>query len=294
MTVSRRRTILYAGATLIFISGIIAATFYDLPISRALTHLGETENGIMISVPWIASFLEILGEWPAVLLASFSLFVLTSVIAERNPTKGRWISVFSVLCSACLMAYGCFKTADYLTDSLSGLLGILLAVVALGLAIAAKLIIQKIPSRTRQHMAGVAAYTLVAALVVLLLVSSLKVIWGRIRLRELAALGTLDGFTPWYRPNFFSGSHSFPSGHMAHNTILLMLPSFLPEQRTRARTFFYILIFAFLTMMAWSRIAAGAHFLSDVLFGFFISFSVTEWAKTSLARRKGSIQSEKH
>lgn len=294
MTVSHRRTILYTTITLIFISGIIAATFYDLPISCALTHLSEAENGIMISVPWIASFLEILGEWPAVLLASFSLFVLTSVIAERNPAKGRWISVFSVLCSACLMAYGCFKTADYLTDSLSGLLDILLAAAALGLAIAAKLIIQKIPSRTRQHMAGAAAYTLAAALMVLLLVSSLKVVWGRIRLRELAALGTLDGFTPWYLPNFFSGSHSFPSGHMAHNTILLMLPSFFHGKGERARPFLYLLIFVFLAMMAWSRIAAGAHFLSDVLFGFFISFAVTEWAKANIARRKGSIQSEKH
>ena len=41
--------------------------------------------------------------------------------------------------------------------------------------------------------------------------------------------------------------------------------------------------------MAFSRLAAGAHFLSDILFGFMIAFGITEAAKKLYAHHDETL-----
>ena len=117
----------------------------------------------------------------------------------------------------------------------------------------------------------------------------IKTLWGRVRLRELVDMNSLAKFTPWYLPNFFSGSHSFPSGHTAHATLLLMLPKWLSGKGLQYSVPLTAVCAVFVALMAFSRLAAGAHFLSDILFGFLIAFGITEAAKKSLDHHEETL-----
>jgi membrane-associated phospholipid phosphatase len=122
---------------------------------------------------------------------------------------------------------------------------------------------------------------LAASFAVLMTVCTIKTLWGRVRLRELVDMNSLEDFTPWYHPNFFSGSHSFPSGHTAHATLMMMLPKWLYGKGEKYRPALTAVCFGFVALMAFSRLAAGAHFLSDILFGFLIAFGIVEAVKKS-------------
>ena len=94
-------------------------------------------------------------------------------------------------------------------------------------------------------------------------------------------MNSLENFTPWYHPNFFSGSHSFPSGHTAHATLMMLLPMWLYGKGEKFRPTANALCFGFVALMAFSRLAAGAHYLSDIIFGFLIALGIVEAVKKS-------------
>jgi len=58
--------------------------------------------------------------------------------------------------------------------------------------------------------------------------------------------------------------YSFPSGHAAYSVLVVVTLWPLVTRRLRA------LLVAWLVWVGWSRIAAGAHFPADILFGFLI------------------------
>lgn len=290
MNSKARRLFGYGLLVLIFIIGMVIASFYDLELSSALAGLSETDGTLSLDVPLYAAVLEIVGEWPAVLISAVSLLITASVLAENHKKRAVLFYIGAVGIAACLLLYGTIQTVNHLADSISGYLWAFFVICCLAFAAAGFFIILKIPFKTRQAYFLPAAYTLAAAVITLVSVSALKVIWGRVRLRELVAAGSLDGFTPWYLPNFFSGSRSFPSGHMAHNTLTLMLPFWLPDENRRARTILTAAFTVFIAAMGISRLAAGAHYLSDVLFGFAIAFVVTEWMKCALKKKQSSLK----
>lgn len=292
MKLSQHKKTIYGVIGVLFIVGLLAASFFDLAISSALSGLSGTGGTLSLSVPVLASVLEILGEWPAVIISAAAFYLVTSVLADNHQKAAVWIRIFSVFPVTCLMAYGCGKTAEYLYDGLTAKMYPMVVLLSVILALAALLCISLIPKDARKKLFYPAAYTLAAAVLILVTVSVLKVVWGRIRLRELVAAGSLDGFTPWYRPNFFSGSHSFPSGHTAHNTLTLMLPTWLYGKGEKYRTALYIVCSAFILLMAVSRLAAGAHYLSDILFGFMIAFIITELVKYHYDKKHSSVQAE--
>lgn len=88
--------------------------------------------------------------------------------------------------------------------------------------------------------------------------------------------GDTSLFTPWYKPNFFSGHHSFPSGHTVNASSLGLLPLFYSKnfckRFSHAKKITYIAVIAWSVFMAFTRLLAGAHFLSDVLCGALIGF----------------------
>ena len=292
MKLSQHKKTIYGIIGVLFIAGLLVASFFDLEISSALSGLSDAGGALSLSVPVFASVLEVLGEWPAVIISAAAFYLVTSVLAEKHKKAAVWIRIFSVLPVTCLMAYGCGKTAEYLYGSLTARMYLAVALLSAALALAALLCVSLIPETARKKLFYPAAYTLAAAILILVTVSALKVVWGRIRLRELVAAGSLDGFAPWYRPNFFSGSHSFPSGHTAHNTLTLMLPMWLHGKGTKYNTALYIACSAFILLMAISRLAAGAHYLSDILFGFLIAFVITELMKYRYDKNHSSIQAE--
>ncbi|MDR1606144.1 MAG: phosphatase PAP2 family protein [Streptococcaceae bacterium] len=104
------------------------------------------------------------------------------------------------------------------------------------------------------------------------LVNSMKALWGRFRPYEMNA--HWSNFTSWLQINGDNGHKSFPSGHSQEGWIALFLPLFVAPQHANKRRNTFIFAVAFGTLMAFSRLRIGAHFLSDVTMGSFISILV--------------------
>ena len=279
------------GASAMLATGSTLASRFDLAISSALAGLTETENIFTLSVPKFAALLEIIGEWAPSMLAATSVLIVGQECADRYLEKENTAKLASFIPATALMAYATSKTMEYMQYHLPGALGAaMIAGIAFAVAAILYLLIGKIPDDIRGKMFLPAAYTLAASVCVLMSVCTIKTLWGRVRLRELVNMNSLESFTPWYHPKFFSGSHSFPSGHTAHATLLMMLPTWLSGKGLKYRPALTALCMVFVALMAFSRLAAGAHFLSDILFGFLIAFGITEVSKKCYARHEDTIQ----
>lgn len=111
----------------------------------------------------------------------------------------------------------------------------------------------------------------------LLFVQTVKILWGRVRFRNLTT-GYSD-YTPWYLPQGITGHRSFPSGHAAMGWMLLPLTLFLDSRSRRVKFLISILIVSWGLFVALGRVVIGAHYASDVLFSstfgvlsFFLSY----------------------
>ncbi len=127
------------------------------------------------------------------------------------------------------------------------------------------------------------AITFAAVLLLdLAVVNIAKIPWARPRMRFLVTTPEAT-FQPWWRPgyelrDYFVASgvaaeefKSFPSGHTCDATTVLLL-SLLPYLRrdfTHQRQIFFAGVL-WVVLVAVSRIIMGAHFVTDVSFGFLI------------------------
>lgn len=290
MKPTTKKTTVKLGASAVLATGITVASRFDLAISSALAGLAKTENVFTLSVPRFAALLEIIGEWAPSLLAATSVLIVGQESADLCPERDMTAKLSSFIPATALMAYATTKTLEYLKYSVSSAFSAaLIASVAFAVSAMLYLLIGKIPDDIRKKIFLPASYTLAASCAVLMTVSAIKTLWGRVRLRELVNMNSLENYTPWYYPNFFSGSHSFPSGHTAHATLLLMLPLWLSGKSEKYRPALTALCFGFIALMAFSRLAAGAHFLSDILFGFLIAFGITEAVKRLYAHHDETL-----
>lgn len=276
------------GASAVLATGITLASRFDLAISSALSGLKYNGQTFTLDVPAFASILEIVGEWvPSVLAATSALIVATEGAEACKTERGKFaVHLGSFIPAMGLMAYASGKTAEYLDYSIGGIAGrALFAAFSFAVAAMLYLLVGKIPPEIKRRLFWPAAYTIAASIAVLTSVSVIKTIWGRPRLREMVDENSLEDYKPWYKPNFFSGSYSFPSGHTAHATLVLMLSKWLYGKAEKFRPAVTALGYGFVALMAFSRLAAGAHFLSDILFGFLIALGITEFCKLKFDER---------
>lgn len=97
-------------------------------------------------------------------------------------------------------------------------------------------------------------------------VQVLKLLWGRVRYTDLAGP---EDFTRWYIPRGFTGNQSFPSLHVAGASAILFLVLLTYQEKFRSRRLlFWGISGAYIFLVALSRIVAGVHYPSDVLFAF--------------------------
>ena len=132
---------------------------------------------------------------------------------------------------------------------------------------------------------------IIAAAVATILIELVKRPIGRMRYRTMNFLGDTqhNGFTAWYVANgkrygsdewkWAADTHdmykSFPSGHTcaAGTTYcLFMLPFALGIKKKGIKALCWIFPIVYTGLVAVSRIVAGAHYFSDVLFGGTIAF----------------------
>ena len=108
-----------------------------------------------------------------------------------------------------------------------------------------------------------------------ILVNILKLIFARARPKLLDANGAYDFFSRWGTGYDFT---SFPSGHATTmGALAAILALWFPALRA--------LTFPACLVLAGSRVAAGAHYPSDVIIGFGFGFLFSVYLARALARR---------
>jgi len=117
---------------------------------------------------------------------------------------------------------------------------------------------------------------LLAVIEPLLITQTLKFFWGRVRFRNLGA--DFSGFTPFYIPAGPGAGKSFPSGHVAMACVSLAVAFFITHTRGyKAAILAWVLVLAYCLSVAWGRILAGAHYLTDCMFSLGLSLLLAAW-----------------
>jgi len=89
----------------------------------------------------------------------------------------------------------------------------------------------------------------------------LKEHWGRARPIDCQEFGGTQVFTPAFLPSD-QGGRSFPSGHAAGSAYWVVVVLILASRR---RGLWLGVALGYTLLVAWARLAAGGHFLSDIL-----------------------------
>lgn len=116
-----------------------------------------------------------------------------------------------------------------------------------------------------------ARVTVATALVALAVVMALKLLWGRVRFRDLEA--GYEAFSPWYAPQGPTGHSSFPSGHTLWGWLVLPAAMLVPRAWPWRRWAVVALAVGWGLAVAAGRVLLGAHYASDVLFSTAIVFA---------------------
>lgn len=266
---------------IVFIALMAVGTVYDLKISSSLSGLSQSEDGVYSLSPNIlAVIIGVIGRWTTPVFGAVSFLFVERGLRRKVTEKTRLILffVFSLIAAA-FMAYGSAKTIETIAGGkLYAGHWVVIVLMIIVLTALLRFIIENVPNKTVRRLFGPALFTAAAVCVLLISATAIKLVWGRVRLRELVAANSLDGFTKWYKPNFFSGSKSFPSGHTANAALLMLVPLWLgdSEKTRRRRTVVYFGAMAWAVIMGFSRLCCGAHYLTDVTFGFLVGFIVVE------------------
>lgn len=279
------RSRLYIGlniASFFGFAGLMAvAAFYDLQISQAI---GDMNN-------LFGTFFEVVGEWPSYLVLPFCAPVFFYNAANFKDRRAR---IFMRIFGLALSWLGYFMwiyagTKPGRIDAVYGIPGLTMFAVFGGFAGGAfgLWVGSLIKPETMKRLLKFALFALVFMVAALIVMQIMKMLWGRMRYRDMLSAGTTEGFTPWYVVNIGNGEEaykSFPSGHTssaANIFILAALCDVFPRLNNfRARAVINTGCFIFTVLVAVSRIVNCAHFLSDVLAGGYITyliFVLTRW-----------------
>jgi membrane-associated phospholipid phosphatase len=263
----------------VFVVGMVFATIFDFKISAALTNLDDGER-LSITVPFFALIIEIIGEWPSNMLGSFCAAVIMRACIKTKKLLGYAagvgfgaIATYFVYQSTSSSAEGIVElaNAEYTAKHLA-------FVIPITIIIAAALFIGIFMLSEKTAKKLLVPCIVCGSMLALMFagIQGCKLLWGRVRMRQLVELGDLSRFTPWYKISPFSGFRSFPSGHTANAVSLGLLPLLysknITEKSPYAKKVTYIFVAVWGAFMAFTRILVGAHFLSDVLCGAAIAF----------------------
>ena len=281
MTKNRERLIMWIVLELIFIALVFIGSVYDFNITYALSGVTVQGGKLVSNVSCIAKALEVLGEWPALLFTSFALCVIVKNI-RKLVKKSNLALLFVVLCDVAVLGLifrGWHASFKDVFGAIKGWYFAIIIPLTLVLSFLIRLSVSKIDKQTVKRFFMPAVVTVITAAVILLVFEAIKYSWGRVRMREIVAANDPNLFTSWYVPNWFSGSKSFPSGHMGYATLLFMIPIWFDGKDVdKKRRITYLAMGSYLLIMGFSRLCAAAHYLTDITFGFAISFIITQIA----------------
>lgn len=285
---SNKKKHLLSAAGLVLVFGVLLAlaTVFDLQVSHILAD-GNLAADRYYSVNLLCNIVEIAGAWPIWTAAVFAASVMTVRFGERKGA-GRIPAVFffclSALAAALLLKDGLkYAFRIYGREELLEGPGTWLASLAFGLA-AAALTLKLSCRRIRRSLDRLfpLALAVICCCCCYFIIELVKAPMGRMRFRGMHLLGDYSCYTAWYQVSpakeLFAGSglvkdcfKSFPSGHTfsaGMSYLLIMLPDVFPKLRTvKWKILSYGVPVCYTGFVGIFRIAAGAHFFSDVLVG---------------------------
>lgn len=270
--------IVAAIGTLIWLATLAFASIYDLDISIKIANKSSLFGRV----------LEVAGEPPAILFTSFNFALMAAYFGkcDKRRVRGVPLAVLTVIGCVGTCVFTTVKIVKYLAEYKAtepSALTTLYAVCA-GFIIAFVFIMLALfmNEETLQKYFRVAWRCALAAILTFLIIWEFKLVWGRVRPRQLELGGGYFAYTPWYLPQGFTGYFSFPSGHTANATVILSslyYLRFLPQKFKWLKPICIALLAVWIVLVAFSRVVVGAHFLSDVLFGMAITLCIVYFCK---------------
>ncbi len=279
---------------------ILIGTFADLQISMSLAVL---KKGEYYTHSFFAVFLEILGEMPVYILPSIAVYVVMQYFLSRNLSKAkRYITV----CVSFLIVFGLNFFAGFkffanarnymslewvysgvfpyvLYTFFSIIFTILWYIVSMSLS----------NEKNLKNLAICALIIIFTAILSQVATQGIKPVALRIRYRYMNDLGNFSKYSAWYE---FNANHiageiankdnfmSFPSGHATASAMtftLVLFTSYFGEFKNKlTASAINTIAILFPILVAFSRIEAGAHFLTDVCFGLAITLTamlISKW-----------------
>ena len=272
-----RRIVFSAGLLL-----LLFFTFTDLQISMTVA-----------TKPAWARVLEVIGEIPFTVLS----ITACAILMRFRTRKNKALSLLSALCAGVLFFFlafmGGFMTWNYLTDNLGEISKIWIPVIGILMAAAAIWVDSRVPASCRSKALRFAAVALLYFVLVLVVMNSLKTVWGRMRFREMT--DPLVEFTRWYqivpRGGFDNVYASFPSGHSMNSAgviLLTLLPPIIPALKDREKAL-HIFVYIWCAVVGISRVFMGAHFASDVTVGILLSLAIFEVLRGLIFRKNTEV-----
>lgn len=261
------RAFYYAGFYAIALILMIVASFKDLAIDNALYN---PESGFGI-------FFEKFAELPMFCIVPFA----GTVMFYARTMKDRKLNIILGAVYALAVLAGwvlcLFKLGDdWFGEDFSKVLRIVIAVAFSALTLFLGGLVK------RETMIKLRPLAVTGVLVFLITAAGVEVIkrvWGRPRYRDMVNGVnnlSLNDFAAWYQIKGMDGCRSFPSGHtyaMSETFLLLSVSDRIKQLRNKEIIFFAI-AFVMTAVTAFSRLIVGAHFLSDVVMGAVIGFTV--------------------
>lgn len=294
---------LSTGIVLLIIA-IILGTIYDLEISKLFADL---PRGSYYSNNIFAIIGEMIGENILYILLEVSFAILFYYFI-RYPIKQKWLNVILIIMFAllgCAVSFYCInKTLEYLSvytnfgldvylENTMGKFSVLAFSIVVNVIVF--MLFSRVSKESIRELFGFAITVIIVSIISNVIVQGAKLIFDRTRYRAMMYEGydDFEYYTNWYQINtnkFASNSEfysdyfkSFPSGHTcaaASSFLLILLPSFYKKTNTLGwKITFTTFAILYTFLVGLSRIVAGAHYFTDVLFGGFITIACVLIAK---------------
>lgn len=221
-----------------------------------------------------AEFFYIFGEQPAYLGLLVGAVILLSSHKKTNKVLHIICMVAGFFITSILIYIFFMIPMRYIFDTfgkhITNNAKIILAAVSIVISICLTAIMPKYQAKTEKYRRH-ALFLILVVISELLIVTIMKNIWGRPRMRSISGF---DEFRYWYEINGPAANQefrSFPSGHSANSFTLMAFYVFTPYLKKIKPKVFFAIAVLWGSIVAVSRIVLGAHFLSDVTAGFFIT-----------------------